>query len=203
MKRLFACLALFGALAAGGCSDEADALPDQRSRIESYLRSTHSPRLVREDETNAEDRLPCFSVAENAVYRYVANLYDPERPSRRQVDDNSVVAITFRAYVFSYANIVTAGQSVTMPYYTNDPLLRDAFLALEGFDPSFWSFEPRRIEMRRGDILKGLRLALLGCRQGDEVEAYMTYDAAYGDDDFSIVPRQSPVAVFFTVDSVE
>ncbi len=203
MKRLFACLALLGALAAGGCSDEEEVLPDQRSRIENYLRSTHAPRLVREDETDDEDRLPCFSVVDNSVYRYVANLYDPERPSRRAVEETSTVAITFRAYVFSYANIVTAGQSVTMPYYTNDPLLRDALLALEGFDPSYWSFEPRRIEMGRGDILKGLRLALLGCREGDEVEAYMTYDAAYGDDDFSVVPRQSPVAIFFTVDSIE
>lgn len=203
MKRLFACLTLLGALAAGGCSDEEEVLPDQRSRIESYLRSTHSPRLVREDETDTEERLPCFSVAGNAVYRYIANRYDPERPSRREVGETSVVRITFRAYVFSYANIVTSGQSVTMPYYTNDPLLRDAFLSLEGFDPSFWSFEPRRIEMQRGDILKGLRFALLGCREGDEAEAYMTYDAAYGDDDFSIVPRQSPIAIFFTVDSVE
>ena len=57
--------------------------------------------------------------------------------------------------------------------------------------------------MGRGDILKGLRLALLGCREGDEVEAYMTYNMAYGGDDFSVVPEQSPVAIFFTVDSVE
>ena len=55
----------------------------------------------------------------------------------------------------------------------------------------------------RGDILKGLRYALLGCREGDEVEAYMTYNMAYGDANFSTIPRESPVAWFFTVETVE
>lgn len=201
MKRLFACLALAGALLAG-CSDEEDVLPDQQKRMESYLRSTHAPRLVHEEEV-ADEQLPCYSTAGNTVYRYIANRYDPERPARREVGERSSVRITFRAYVFSFANIVTSGQSVTMPYYTNDPLLRDAFLSLEGFNPAGWSFEPLAIEMGRDDILKGLRLALLGCREGDEVEAYMTYNMAYGGDDFSVVPEQSPVAIFFTVDSVE
>ncbi|WP_300904529.1 FKBP-type peptidyl-prolyl cis-trans isomerase [uncultured Alistipes sp.] len=201
MKRLFACLALAGALLAG-CSDEEEVLPDQQKRMESYLRSTHAPRLVHEEEV-ADEQLPCYSTAGNTVYRYIANRYDPERPARREVGERSSVRITFRAYVFSFANIVTSGQSVTMPYYTNDPLLRDAFLSLEGFNPAGWSFEPLAIEMGSDDILKGLRLALLGCREGDEVEAYMTYNMAYGGDDFSVVPEQSPVAIFFTVDSVE
>ena len=177
-------------------------LPDQQKRMESYLRSTHAPRLVHEQEI-ADEQLPCYSTAGNTVYRYIANRYDPERPARREVGERSSVRITFRAYVFSFANIITSGQSVTMPYYTNDPLLRDAFLSLEGFNPAGWSFEPLAIEMGRGDILTGLRLALLGCREGDEVEAYMTYNMAYGGDDFSVVPEQSPVAIFFTVDSVE
>lgn len=202
MKRLLACLALAGVLLAG-CSDEEEVLPDQRSRMENYLRSTHAPRLVHEEEVGADEQLPCFSTAGGTVYRYIANRYDPERPERREVGEGSAVTITFRAYVFSFANIVTSGQSVTMPYYTNDPLLRDAFLSLEGFNPAGWSFEPLRIEMGRSDILKGLRLALLGCREGDEVEAYMTYNMAYGGDDFSVVPKESPVAIFFSVDSVE
>ena len=83
----------------------------------------------------ADEQLPCYSTAGNTVYRYIANRYDPERPARREVGERSSVRITFRAYVFSFANIITSGQSVTMPYYTNDPLLRDAFLSLEGSTP--------------------------------------------------------------------
>lgn len=48
----------------------------------------------------------------------------------------------------------------------------------------------------RGDILNGLRHALLGCREGDIVEAYMTYNMAYGDKYVSTIPRESPVAWF-------
>ena len=59
------------------------------------------------------------------------------------------------------------------------------------------------LDMSSSDIINGLRLALLGCRRGDTVEAYMTYNMAYGDDKFGIIPLESPIAVFFTVDSVE
>ncbi len=37
-----------------------------------------------------------------------------------------------------------------------------------GFPRGAWSFEPLTLDMR-GDILNGLRHALLGCREGDEV----------------------------------
>ena len=39
--------------------------------------------------------------------------------------------------------------------------------------------------------------------EGDVVEAYMTYNMAYGDKYVSTIPRESPVAWFFTVESVE
>ena len=57
--------------------------------------------------------------------------------------------------------------------------------------------------MRGSGIIKGLYEALLGCREGDYVESYMTYNMAYGDKYVSTIPRESPVAWFFTVESVE
>ena len=45
--------------------------------------------------------------------------------------------------------------------------------------------------------------ALLGCREGDAVEVYMTYNMAYGDDYFGIIPKESPIAWHFTVDAVD
>ena len=58
--------------------------------------------------------------------------------------------------------------------------------------------------MRKGGIIKGLQAALLGCREGDRVEAYMTYNMAYGDKNYMyMIPVQTPVAVFFRVDKVE
>lgn len=181
-----------------GCSAEEDVLPDQRTRIVNYLRSTHLPRLVDETEREEEGQVPFYSTAGSTVYRFIASYYNPDRPRRREVTARSRVRITFRAYVFSYANISDS----TMPFFSNDPLLEQAFYEA-GLTPGVWSFEPIEIDMAGSDILKGLRAALLGCREGDEVEAYMTYNMAFGDGLFGTIPLESPVAYFFTVDTVE
>ena len=138
-----------------------------------------------------------ISVSGNTVYRYIDNYYAPGRDQKKVVVASSKVTITFRAYVFTFSAITDS----TFPYYSNDPLLRNAYLEM-GLSEGAWSFEPLTLDLR-GDILKGLRYALLGCREGDEVEAYMTYNMAYGDANFSTIPRESPVAWFFTVESVE
>lgn len=202
MKRLLTSLIALGALLCG-CSQEDEILPNQQSRIVSFLQSTHSPRLIPAAEAVEGEELPYYTTSGNTVYRYIANAFAPDRETRPEVTRSSVATLTFRAYEFSYANIVTSGTTVTMPFYTNDPLLESAFERIPGFNPEFWHFEPLRIEMAHADILKGLRLALLGCREGDEVEAYMTYNMAYDDENFGIIPRETPIAVFFTVNSVE
>ena len=197
MKRLLIiwCLAL--PVLFWGCSQEEDILPEQRQRIVSYLEQTHSPTLIPDTSLEEGSQLPYYTVSGSTVYRYITNIYDPDRANRAEVGETSRVAITFRAYVFTFSTITDS----TFPYYSNDPLLRSAYLEL-GLTEDAWSFEPLTLDMR-GDILKGLRYALLGCREGDEVEAYMTYNMAYGDANFSTIPRESPVAWFFTVEAVE
>lgn len=202
VKTIIATLCALGALLCG-CSQEEEILPNQQNRIVSFLQTTHSPRLIPASEAGEGEELPYYTTSGNTVYRYTANVFAPDRESRPEVTRSSVVSITFRAYVFDYTNIVTSGTTVTMPFYTNDPLLENAFRNIPGFNPEFWHFEPLRLEMAHADILKGLRLALLGCREGDEVEAYMTYNMAYDDENFGIIPRETPIAVFFTVNSVE
>lgn len=105
--------------------------------------------------------------------------------------------ITFRAYVFTYANIVTTGSenNWTVPYYTNDAALK-SFLEGRGLNTEWWTFEPLTVDMRHPGIIKGMADALLGCREGDAVEVYMTYNMAYGDDYFGIIPKESPIAWF-------
>lgn len=90
----------------------------------------------------------------------------------------------------------------TVPYYTNDAALK-SFLEGRGLNTEWWKFEPLTVDMRHPDIIKGLADALLGCREGDAVEVYMTYNMAYGDDYFGLIPNESPIAWFFTVDAVD
>lgn len=200
MKRLIICLLLAWPLVLGGCSEEEDTLTDQRQRLVSYLESTHSPQLIPESEVSDDEQLAFYTVlGGNSVYRYIDGYYDPERPSRPEVTATSRVTIVFRAYVFSYSNITDS----TFPFYSNDAALKSAYEELGlTVDGGVWSFEPLTVEMN-GGILKGIYHALLGCREKDYVEAYMTYDVAFGDKYFSTIPRESPIAFFFTVQSVE
>lgn len=202
MKRfVFALLLLAGFGAAGvGCSAEQDLVTEQRQKIASFLESSHSPRLVAESAVGDDEQLPFYTTAANGrVFRYIEGYYDPERTSRREVTPTSTVTIVFRAYVFDYVNITDS----TFPFYSNDAALKSAYeelgLTVEG---GVWTFEPQRLEMS-GNILNGIYHALLGCRERDYVEAYMTYDVAFGSRNFSTVPRESPIAFFFTVTAVE
>lgn len=202
MNRLIAICSLLPLLAGAGCSQEDEILPRQKEQTVSFLRSSHTPRLVPEEEADPESQSPYYTTAGNTVYRYITDVYNPDRAEWPEVTRTSTVTITFRAYVFTYSTIVTEGQQLTMPYYTNDPDLEYA-LYEAGLTPGAWPFEPYVVDMRSPGIIKGLRLALLGCREGDYVEAYMTYNMAYGDPYMYTVPRESPVAYFFTVDKVE
>ena len=144
-----------------------------------FLTGTHAPRLVAEENLEEGSNQPYYTVSGDAVYRYITDIYNPDRVNWPEVTPASTVKITFRAYVFTYANIVTTGSenNWTVPYYTNDAALKS--------------------------FLEGRADALLGCREGDAVEVYMTYNMAYGDDYFGLIPNESPIAWFFTVDAVD
>ena len=58
------------------------------------------------------------------------------------------------------------------------------------------------IKIGQTNIIKGVTTSLIGCREGDVVEAYMTLDAAYDDRVVGVVPKNSSVAWFYTIDSV-
>lgn len=196
-RLLHTLLLLLATVLAGACSEEEVSVLSQSEKIEQFLRSTHSPALVAEEEADAEARQPFYTVFARSIYRYIAGYYaDPNRPYYPEVGTLSRVRITFRAYVFESKNITPQ----TLPYLTNDPLLEQAMYAA-GLTPGEWSFEPLEIDLR-GDILKGLAKALVGCRQGDEVAIYMTYDAAYGGADFGTVPKNSPVCFKVVIDAV-
>ena len=183
MKRIFATLIFALPLLFCGCSEEEDILPEQRQKIVSYLERTHSPALIPESQVETGSQQRFYTMSGSTVYRYIDNFY---RDGRNELPEITAAA---------------KATDSTFPFYSNDPALQQAYEDM-GLTPGAWSFEPLTLDMR-GDILNGLRHALLGCREGDVVEAYMTYNMAYGDKYVSTIPRESPVAWFFTVESVE
>ena len=193
----------------GSCSKEdEDVLLKQKERMVSYLESTHNPRLVAEEAVEEGVEQPFYTIVGDGAYRYIDGYYNPDRPNRTEVTAQSKVTITFSAYLFNFTNITTDGSRITMPYYSNNPLYKEIFFKPveeggAGLTPGVWSFEPLVIDLKSDALLEGLRLALIGCRERDRVEAYMTFNMAYGDHYLNIIGKEQPIAYFFTVDAVE
>lgn len=202
MKYLLYILLLLPALLSS-CGEKEDVLPEQQKKFVSYLTKTHVPALLSEKQKNASlDVNPeYYTTAGDSTYRYILDIYNATREQNTLIEYGDSVTLTFRMYVFDFKNITTTGEKVDMPYYSNDVALQQAYIDA-GLTPG-WIFEPLRIKLGATQILKGLEFALPGCREHDRVEVYMSYNMAYGGDDFGVVPKESPVAVFFTVDKVK
>lgn len=188
------CMALFV-----GCNnEEVDVAETQRGAIESYLTTSHSPRLINIDDVpNSMVPNPAFyERLEYNTFRYIATYYEPEREQRAVVEEGDEVSLTFMACRFNNGK-----PSLADVYDTNDASVLDQ-LRQAGLNTDYWSVEPLKIKIGESDIIKGIELSLIGCREGDVVEAYLTLDAAYGDKVVGLVGAESAVAWFYVIDSV-
>lgn len=180
------------------CEDNEDALTTQRQRIVSYLTSSHVPQLIAEEdvETSLEPNPPFYELIDQQVYRYISTYYDAGRESRAVVEMGDEVELTYTAYIFTGSVPRT-----TSVYMTNDATVLAA-LVEEGLNAEYWSTDPMTVNLGTTSIIKGLELSLLECREGDSVEAYMTFEAAYGSDQVGIVPVESSVLWVYTINKV-
>ncbi len=184
-----------------GCesNDEADTIATQQSSIVSFLTATHSPTLIAEaDLADAlEDQPEFYTTSGYTVYRYITDYYNTERASRTEVVEGSRLTITFWCYDFS----TYATPSSSYIYYTNDPLYESAFVDA-GLNIEYWSFSPKEIVLGEGDILNSIEDALVGCREGDYVEFYLTFNMAYGSEWIGVTTQEGAIAFFCSIDSV-
>lgn len=181
------------------CNDNDKTIESQRTSIERYLTSSHRPRLIaKEDiENSIEYNPPFYEKFGLDLFRYIATYYDNGRAERPEVVKGSEIEIRYTAYKF-------AGRqpSTSNIYMTNDPDRIDE-LVQDGLNKDYWSEEPMKIKVGTTKIIKGLERALLGCREGDVVEAYMTLREAYDDTEVGIVEKNSSVMWEYTILSVK
>lgn len=185
-----------------GCKKDEDALTNQQNGIVRFLESSHSPRLMSEEAAreSLDENPEFYTNYGNESYRYIRTMYEAGRDSRREIHSGDRVAIYFNAYVFNNTAITNS----TMPYWSNRA---DVIEALEqtggGLNPQFWSTEPLWVTAGGDDAVGGVCVSLVGCREGDEVEVYMTYAGAYGKNSIvGLVPKDASVAWFFTIERV-
>lgn len=184
---------------ATGCSkEEVDVAETQRTAIVSYLTSSHNPRLINvSDVANSmTPNPPFYERLEYNTFRYVATYYDEGRSAKRAIAEGDEVSLTYMACSFK------GGQpSLADVYATNDRSVQEQ-LREAGLNTEYWPSEPLKVKIGETNIIKGIELSLIGCREGDVVEVYMTLDAAYEDNVVGVVDLESSVAWYYTIDSV-
>lgn len=187
------------AISFAGCQQKDDLMTTQQSAVVRYLESGHQPRLMSEEAARESlDEEPQFySVLGHKAYRYIAGYYDSGRDERTLIEEGDTAEIMFDAYIFT-----SSAPTISSLYWSNRAeTIERLGQTGGGLNPQFWSTEPLALKVGR-DGIYGVSRALAGCREGDTVEVYMTYDAAYGSAIVGLVPKESPVAWFFTIEKV-
>lgn len=200
MKRLIYILTIFVALIfAGGCEQESDVFEKQQTSIVNYLKSAR--KMIPEEEvgTVIAENPPFYNTFGRSAYRHITNYYAADRLSWSEVKKGSVVDIRFDAYIFSGSE-----PQRTSAYWSNIPATIAAVeqAGKNQYADLIWSEEPLTIRVGDGDIIEGIDEALVGCRDQDSVQVYMTYTMAYGKGLVGTVPKFSSVAWYMKILSV-
>ena len=189
------------AIATSSCSNESDTvLTSQQNAISKYLTSSHQPKLIPEEEiaTSTENNPHFYTRWGLNIYRYIATYYDEGRNEKPEVMHNSEIAITYTAYVFN-----SGKPSANDMFATNDA---ESIKALEdaGLNTTYeWTTDPMVVKIGADQIMPSLETALKGCREGDSVEIYLTFDKAYGNNYVGKVPAKSAMVWYINIVSVK
>lgn len=198
-RRVIKCLmAIIMVVVGVGCNNEEDAVDSQRQNIIRFLTSTHEPRLISQSEVEGslESDPPFYERLDYNVYRYIATYYDQGRSSRKEIKWGDKVELTYVGFRFTGSKF-----NLGDVYSTNDESIL-AQLEEAGLDGQYWATEPLSIVFGQSNIIKGVETSLNGCREGDVVEVYMTYEAAYDKNVVGIMPKESAIAWIYSIDKV-
>ena len=198
LRLLFALVAAAAMMTVVGCNDDDKNVESARTTIERYLTSSHSPRLIPESEVanSIVYNPPFYEKLNQDLYRYIATYYDQGRQQRDQVEWGDQVELRVTAYVFTGST-----PNISAVYYTNEQSVIES-LAKGGLDTQYWTTEPMVVKLGETNIIKGVEESLLGCREGDRVEAYMTSKLAYDDKAIGIVKKEASVLWVYTIEKL-
>ena len=199
MKRGLYYIILVMAALMCGCTKDEDMLTKQKDSIVKYLTSTR--RMVDEQEVSGvlQENPAFYTNFNNSSYRHIVNFYEPNRQEWVEVEPNSVIDIQFNAYTFTGSE-----PQVKDMYWSN---IQQSISAVEAsnshtYDKLIWEPKPLTVRLGTGEVISGLEAALVGCRDQDSVQVYITSKAAYGKQAIGSVAKNSPVAWYIKILSV-
>ena len=182
------------------CSNETDTtLTSQQSSIEKYLQNSHQPRLIAESNIGESlDENPAYYTHWGLdIFRYITTMYDEGRDSRSIIERGDNISITYSAYIFTNSK-----PTIDNLFATNNAE-RIEELKSKGLNTEYeWSSEPTTVKVGGDDILASLSTALEGCREGDTMEIYLTFEAAYGKHHVGKVPSRSAQMWLITINEI-
>ena len=180
------------------CSNETDTtLNSQQKAIQNYLTGAHQPRLIAEEDLghSLDDEPQFYSHWGLDIFRYISTYYAEGRDSKPMAEPGDELKIAYTAYIF------TSGKpAVANIFATNEQESIDQLKAL-GLNTTYeWTTDPYQFTLGGDKVLDSLQTALEGCREGDSVEVYLTFEAAYGKDYIGNVPSKS--ALMWDIDII-
>lgn len=178
-----------------GCSQSVDTNYDQRVDIIEYLEEDHSPTLLFESDAaeSLDDELPFYTMGGYTTFRYIEDYYNVERESKAQIQKGSTISIIYTIYNFDY--YTTPSESTIL--LSNDAEQIALLEVLDGgLNPTYWSTDALSFKVGSGRLFSSVEDMLVGCREGDVVEFYMTLDEVYGSSIIGLSTADAPLALF-------
>ncbi len=175
------------------CNATEDLNTEQQEDIVTYLTSKHSPKLLSQSdaEESLEENPEFYFESGYTTYMYIQDYYNADRETKAEIKKGSQIEITFAMYDFD--NQTTPSLSTLL--YTNDSTM-SVYLEEMGLNIQFWTFEPLSLTIGEGALFGRIETMLIGCREGDVVEFYMTLDEAYGQSIVGLSTVEAPLAFF-------
>lgn len=200
MKRGFYIMITAFALAlCASCNEEGDVFTTQQSNIVKYLTSTR--RLIAEEEIGnvIEDNPPFYSTFGRYAFRHIPNFYEQGRDEWSVIEHGDRVEIEFNAYVFEGSE-----PSINSVYWSNIPttISKIESSKTNPYVDLDWAETPLSFVVGKGEVIKGLDEALVGCHDQDSVQIYMTYTMAYDKQVVGTVPKRASVAWYMKIVNV-
>jgi FKBP-type peptidyl-prolyl cis-trans isomerase 2 len=132
------------------------------------------------------------------VFRYIVTQDSDGREGWQEVKAGDVVSVMFDARIFSGSSF-----SQFPLFYSNNATTIEIYRGSnDQFDSVEWPTTPLVVTLGSGQLMPVIENALVGCREGDKVQLFVTPDKAYGGKQNYSVPAYSTLAFEITIEEI-